>query len=147
MHDSHPRGIAPEARNEAIAEEHRHLSEQIETICLIVESKPGDTACLLESIQELTKMTRVHFRHEEMMMHRSRFPGTLMHKRDHDYLVRGLVEFAASLVDETVVVTPEFCNGLRSWMDFHTRKYDDSYREFRLLGAGWHSVPTNETVA
>lgn len=114
----------------AIADEHRHLADQVEVICLVAERNPKDKTSLVASIQDLVKLSRTHFRHEETMMRATSYPGTLMHARDHDYLIKTLVDFTAAVVDDTVEVTPEFCNGLRSWLNFHTRKYDESYREF-----------------
>lgn len=147
MHNFIGRQFIPEAPEAILADEHRHIEEMIETVCAIAEHDPKDTGELIRSIRELARMTKAHFRHEEMLMTRDHYPGALMHKRDHDYLLKGLAEFTASLADDTVRISSEFASGLRSWMTFHSRKFDDSFKAFHARGAASGIAPEEAVIA
>lgn len=112
------------------------ISEQIEFVFSVID-KPlplRDGRQIISSLNELLEMARAHFQHEETIMTKNKFPGIINHKRDHDYLLECLRNYTSSLVDETVPLTTPLGGGLRSWLTYHKKKYDDAYQEFMEHG-------------
>lgn len=124
---------ADEENQKAIPDEHKEISAQIMLIRNLVGNSPVDVSQIISALRELLKLTKSHFEHEEYIMITNHFPGMLLHKRDHDYLVDGLRKFMASLVDETAMLSPQIADNLQSWLNHHIKKFDDAYLEFRAL--------------
>jgi hemerythrin-like metal-binding protein len=131
--------IAYEENKKSIPDEHEELAEQIGIVRSLASNSPADVNQIIYALQELLKMTISHFQHEEAIMVIDHFPGTLLHKRDHDYLLNGLEEFAASLDDKTASLGPEIGDNLQSWLRFHIKKFDDAYLEFKARTDGLES--------
>jgi hemerythrin-like metal-binding protein len=131
--------IAYEENEQSIPDEHKEIAEQISIVRSLASNSPSDVKQIISALQGLLEMTISHFRHEEAIMVIDHFPGTLLHKRDHDYLVNGLEEFAASLDDKSVLVGPEIGDNLQSWLRFHIKKFDDAYLEFKARSDGLES--------
>lgn len=53
--------------------------------------------------------------HEEDRMVIDSYPGMVLRKRDHAYLVRSLMEFTASIVDNTTQLSPDLGESLFKW--------------------------------
>lgn len=117
-----------------ILDQHRALAEQIDIVCRALGKAPLDARQVTVALQELLKVTKAHFEHEENIMAINNFPGRLNHERDHAYLLQGLRDFISSIVDETIPVTPAFDAYLRSWLIYHVKKYDDTLQEFITKG-------------
>jgi hemerythrin len=120
----------------AIPEEHIEIAAQIAVIRALVDKSPAESSALLAALAKLLNLTKEHFAHEEEIMIVSGFPGTLLHKRDHEYLVKGLRDYMAALADTTEPPAATFCDNLQSWLLFHIRKYDEAYMEFKERSAG-----------
>ena len=63
-------------------------------------------------------------------MANSAFPGFAAHKRDHDYLLKSLINFTSALSHGTVPFSKDMGVNLRSWLTFHIKKYDETYVAF-----------------
>ncbi len=85
---------------------------------------------IYESLRSLLEMTKEHFKHEEDHMIFDSYPEMLLHKRDHDYLVRGLTDFTSSLIDGRVTLSPSLAGGLQSWVRLHIKRFDSAYQNF-----------------
>ncbi|MGJ0391415.1 MAG: hemerythrin domain-containing protein [Methylocystis sp.] len=116
--------------NEIDAKERKAIADQINFIRQELQKDAPETSVVLEALQKLVDMTKEHFKHEEDHMLIESYPGMLLHKRDHDYLVKGIKEFTASLVDNTVQLSPDLCEGLQSWLRYHMKRFDDAFVDF-----------------
>jgi hemerythrin len=123
-------GAERTASNADDTKEHQAIAEQINEIRLELEKESPDTTSVFHSLRKLLEMTQSHFKHEEDRMLINGYPGMLLHKRDHDYLVKGLSEFTSSVVDETAKLSPEVGEELQSWLRFHIKRFDDAYSDY-----------------
>jgi hemerythrin len=110
--------------------EHQAIAAQIGLIREELQKPSPNAVLIFEYLEKLLEMTKAHFKHEEDHMVIDGYPGMLLHKRDHDYLVKGLRDFAASVVDETVGLSPSVGENLESWLRFHIKRFDDAYEAF-----------------
>ena len=115
----------------SLPEEHIKIADQISIIRNEASRAIPDVGRIVSAVRELLNITKSHFQHEESVMLENHFPGMLLHKRDHDYLIRGLSDFMASVVDEAVPLSPAIGDNLQSWLTYHIKRYDDAYLEFR----------------
>lgn len=126
--------VAAEKTEMTISDEHKEMSEHIVAVRNLLSETPVDVIKLISALESLLVLTRSHFQHEETIMITTHFPGMLLHKRDHDYLLKGLSDFTASLGDGTAPVSPVIADNLQSWLRYHIKKFDDAYLEFKALG-------------
>lgn len=123
---------------QSIVEEHRLLAHRIDQASLQIDhflSAPANQTLaeighLTELLEALIETAHAHFQHEEALMTKNAFPGLIFHKRDHDYLIRSLMNFTSSLSHGTVPVSSDIGVNLRSWLTFHIKKYDEAYVAF-----------------
>jgi hemerythrin-like metal-binding protein len=122
----------------SIAEEHSLLTGRIEEASRQIEvffsARASQTAAETERVVallgDLSETARRHFEHEETLMSENNFPGLVLHKRDHDYLLRNLMHFISALSHGTLPFSNDIGVNLRSWLTYHIRKYDDAYLAF-----------------
>ena len=123
---------------QSIVEEHRLLAERIDEAGRRVDhffstparqtaSEIGEITSLLA---KLIETAQAHFQHEEALMVKNEFPGFASHKRDHDYLIRSLIDFTSALNHRTVPVSADIGVNLRSWLTYHIKKFDEAYVVF-----------------
>jgi len=128
----------PDGSQRTIIEEHQLLADKIDQAAsqifgLLSNSAhrpPSEVRSLAESLHDLIATAREHFQHEEALMTKNEFPGLVFHKRDHEYLLRSLIDFASSLSHGTVPVSRDIGVNLRSWLTYHIKKYDEAYVAF-----------------
>ena len=113
----------------SISEEHNALFEQIDLIDRALRIVPRDTGQIILSVKTLLEITHGHFKHEEILMEETRYDNFLAHKRDHDYLRNSLIHFLESVEHSVVPVLPDIGINLRSWLEFHVKKFDNAYME------------------
>ncbi len=109
---------------------HQAIADQINLIREELEEKEPDATLIYDSLRVLLEMTRDHFKHEEDQMVIDSYPGMLLHKRDHDYLVSGLRDFNAGLVDKTFTLSPSLADELTSWVRLHIKRFDNAYQDY-----------------
>jgi len=51
----------------------------------------------------------------------------LAHKRDHQYLRTSLIHFLESVEHKTIPILPDVGINLRSWLNFHINRFDNTY--------------------
>jgi hemerythrin-like metal-binding protein len=120
-----------ENREGTVPDEHKYIFDQIQIIRSLVDHTPADVDQIISALQKLLVITQSHFQHEESIMIKNNFPGTLLHKRDHDYLVDGLRTFIRSIVDNSIHASPAIGDNLQSWLRHHIKRFDDAYLEFK----------------
>jgi hemerythrin-like metal-binding protein len=111
--------------------EHQAIANQIALIREELNKSPPNGSIIFQQLQNLLSTTAAHFKHEEDHMVINGYPGILLHRKDHDYLVNGLREFAASVVDDTVDLSPSVGESLQSWLRLHINRFDDAYQKFQ----------------
>jgi hemerythrin-like metal-binding protein len=110
--------------------EHKAISDQISFIRAELEQQPCDANLVYEGLRKLLDLTKAHFRHEEDHMIIDGYPGLILHKRDHDYLAKGLSDFTASVVDGTIYLSPSVGEELQSWLRLHIKRFDEAYEKY-----------------
>jgi hemerythrin len=131
---SETRDLSAETQ-QSIIEEHLLLTDKIDQASSLISgllSKPANRTSsefqqMAASLQELIVAAREHFQHEEAIMMKNQYPGLNFHKRDHEYLLTNLMEYASSLSHGAVPVSGDIGVNLRSWLTFHIKKYDEGY--------------------
>ncbi len=122
----------------SILEEHRILAQRIDDASTQVDiffsaadnKNADELRRIVVLIEELLEIARKHFQHEESEMAMNAFPGLRFHKRDHDYLIKSLLNFTTALSHETIPPSNDIGVNLRSWLTYHIKKYDDAYAKF-----------------
>jgi len=122
----------------SIIDEHRLLAEKIDAASQEIEiffaasakQTQIDVKRIIAFLEELRDIAQTHFQHEEALMIKNDFPGAIVHKRDHDYLLKSLIHFTSSLNHGTVPFSPDMGVNLRSWLTYHIKKYDEAYVTF-----------------
>lgn len=122
----------------SIIDEHRLLTERIDNALYEFErffAAPTnqtqlDVKRIITLLEDLRNIAQTHFHHEESLMIKNDFPGAVHHKRDHDYLLKSLIDYTTSLTHGTVPFSPDIGVNLRSWLTYHIKKYDEAYVSF-----------------
>jgi hemerythrin-like metal-binding protein len=123
----------------SLANERWPLAERIEVASRQIEvffsaqdiQTPAETERVIALLDHLLRTARKHFEQEETSMIDDNFPGFTFHKRDHDYLLKNLTYFISALGHGTLPFSNDIGVNLRSWLTYHTRKYDEVYLAFR----------------
>ena len=113
-----------------LSAEHQCLAAQIKIIEDIMEEPQYEAHRMLVALRTLIELAQEHFAHEEESMIDTAFPGMLLHRRDHEYLLKGLRDYISAFVDITDRPPPSLCDNLQSWLGFHCRRYDDAHLRF-----------------
>jgi len=89
-------------------------------------------------IRALSKYTKVHFSHEEIMMKQVEFPMYDEHKQEHLDFKEKLLIFETQALNKDIPdqVIQDFCDYLNRWLVFHIlnsdRKYVDIFKQHQL---------------
>jgi hemerythrin len=78
-------------------------------------------------VKRLAAYTREHFTSEEGLMKLASYPDFASHKAEHDKLNDEVAKMVKSLADETVVLTMDLQEFLRSWLMTHIAQRDKKY--------------------
>jgi hemerythrin-like metal-binding protein len=122
----------------SILEEHCLLAGRIDDASKQVDiffsatakQSPAEVRRVIVLLEDLLQIAREHFQHEEAEMTMNAFPGLIFHKRDHDYLIKSLMDFTSALSHGTTSFSNDMGVNLRSWLTYHIKKYDDAYVAF-----------------
>jgi len=117
----------------SLAQEHQRIADQIKIIEAMISTPRYESHQLLAALRELLDLSQEHFAHEEESMTDAAFPGGFLHRVDHEYLLRSLRDYISALVDTTERPRSNLGDNLRSWLDFHRRRYDEAYLRFAEL--------------
>jgi hemerythrin-like metal-binding protein len=125
-----------------LIEEHRLLARRIDKAAVQIDhvcsapanQTPSEIKRLIELLEGVLEAAREHFQHEEALMTKDGFPGLVVHKRDHDSLIRALKELMSSLGQGPVRLSTDIGMNLRSWLTYHVKRYDEAYAAFAASG-------------
>ncbi len=113
----------------AIDAQHRRLVEILNTLHDGVCCHAGKEA-LDNTLLELVAFTEFHFREEEELMRKHRFPGYEQHKREHERLTRQVIDFRNEFLADRSALDMELMSFLRQWLENHMLKSERAYRVF-----------------
>ena len=85
---------------------------------------------MTDTIEEMVEYTKGHFRAEEDLMRRRRFPGLDAHAQEHDKLRKKVLEFQRQFADGKVALISELIDFLREWFIKHVTETDSQYGSF-----------------
>lgn len=110
-----------------IDEQHKQIFELILKVYDEVVKPSGK---LKQLIAELVDYTIYHFRLEEEMLLRSKYPDFEEHKRIHDILIRRVREFQLRIAADERGIGMELLQFLQKWLVEHILEEDRSYTPF-----------------
>ncbi len=82
--------------NELVDSDHRYLICMINTVELAMVTKE-DNSILMLALEQLEYYTEVHFKHEEELQEKIKYPDYFNHKKKHKDLVHQLKNFKKKL--------------------------------------------------
>lgn len=118
----------------AMDADHRDLLAMCNHFLFLAENHtPPDQ--LADCLDRLVLRTRAHFLAEERMLDRHGYPALVVHKAEHERLIREAESLVAALRGDTAenpleTVITEASDFLRSWLLEHIRANDRPYKPF-----------------
>ncbi|MBR9970507.1 bacteriohemerythrin [Magnetospirillum sulfuroxidans] len=118
----------------AMDADHRDLMDMCNLFLEKVQAQTPPTQ-LADSLDRLILRTRAHFLAEERMLDRHGYPALVVHKAEHERLIREAEALSNGLrtdqgekdLDSIIAETSDF---LRSWLLEHIRNNDRPYKPF-----------------
>jgi hemerythrin len=111
--------------------QHRHLvtlTNNLYKACL-QDSKEAETM-FKESMSLMVEYVRFHFSDELKILDRVKFPGLQDHKKQHDTLVKNILEAAKDYNEGLRHVPNSFVRALKDWVFGHIAIYDKIYSAY-----------------
>lgn len=91
----------------------------------------GDASSKIYSVLEgLIDYTEIHFSHEEDLMILKNYPDFEAHKKEHEILVKSVLEFKKKLDEGKEIFSLELMSFLKDWLVKHINITDKKYSEF-----------------
>ncbi|TNC98289.1 MAG: hemerythrin-like protein [Stygiobacter sp.] len=118
----------------AMDADHRDLMEMCNHFLTLVESQSSPPH-LADSLDRLILRTRAHFLAEERMLDRHGYPALVVHKAEHERLIREAEALSARLRSDDgekdlATIIAETADFLKSWLLEHIRNNDRPYKPF-----------------
>lgn len=118
----------------AMDADHRDLMEMCNHFLALVESQSSPPR-LADSLDRLILRTRAHFLAEERMLDRHGYPALVVHKVEHERLIREAEALSARLRSDDgekdlAIIIAETADFLKSWLLEHIRNNDRPYKPF-----------------
>jgi hemerythrin len=83
-----------------------------------------------ETMGRMVEYVRFHFSAEQELMQRIKYPDYLEHKKQHDAMVRDILEAVKGYNEGKKFVPNQFVRTLRDWILSHIAHYDKLYASF-----------------
>jgi hemerythrin len=81
-------------------------------------------------LSDLADFTKFHFAYEEKLFDQTKYPDTVLHKRQHADLVKQVVSYISKFQKGDAILTMELMNFLRDWLMNHIVATDKKYTSF-----------------
>lgn len=81
-------------------------------------------------LDDFTAFSVVYFEREEDLFIKLNYTKCLEHKREHDDLIRKLIELQEQLIDKQMLVGFDVLDYLDSWLNKHITEYDGEFMLF-----------------
>jgi hemerythrin len=83
-----------------------------------------------ETMGRMVEYVRFHFGAEQELMQRIKYPDYQEHKKQHDTLVRNILETVKDYSEGKKLVPNQFVRTLKDWILSHIAHYDKLYASF-----------------
>lgn len=83
-----------------------------------------------ETLKELLKYARKHFKEEERFLERVGYPKIIEHKKMHSNFILKIAMFCKDVMDRKTNVTEEMINYLVTWLVSHVSKEDIDFKNY-----------------
>ena len=113
--------------NFEIDNQHKYLIQLVNNLILNSNAKVK-SAIIGESLQNLLKYTKEHFRDEELMLDKHNYPKLVEHKKEHKKFVLKIAGFCKDVLNGKSTVTVEMISFLVDWLINHTSVNDQDYK-------------------
>jgi len=112
-----------------VDDDHRRLVDLFNVFShAVAENEAPD---YLEALlEELIACTAWHFKHEERLMLKHRYPGFNEHKEEHQELINGVDEIRQDLLSARMQATDEHMESLERWLVEHILTTDMKMGDF-----------------
>ncbi|MBP0630538.1 hemerythrin family protein [Cupriavidus sp. AcVe19-1a] len=104
----------------AIDDEHRRFAELIQSL----REAPADR--LPEMLEELLRLARTHFQHEDSLMEATAFPPRKCHIGEHAAVLASISGVQARLVHGEVAIARRLAEELERWFPAHVQHLDSA---------------------
>lgn len=115
--------------NLSIDSQHKRLIELTNDLILQSNAK-ANSSIINESLSELLKYTREHFRDEENLLKEHNYPKLEEHKKSHERFIYKIAMFCKDVIDGKDNVTEEMIKFLVDWLLKHTSVEDQDYKKY-----------------
>ncbi len=109
--------------------QHQKLIDLINELHDGMKSGQG-SAVLGKILNELVNYTKFHFAFEEKLFEKYVYPDARTHKREHEDLVKQVLDYKESFDAGKSVLTIDIMNFLRDWLTKHISGSDKKYTPF-----------------
>jgi len=122
--------------NDAIDHDHRYLISFVNTIELVLQS-PEDKKSIMIALEQLYEYGEEHFKKEEAIQRKIKYPQSLNHKHSHSKLLDQLKVVQAKVKGlessgEISKYAPELTTYLRGWLVNHVFNEDMLLKPYLL---------------
>ena len=112
-----------------IDNQHKHLVEIVNKFNkALAEGHENDV--LKQTLVDLVEYTHVHFNYEEEHMRSHKYFGFSEHKRQHEVLIKKIVESLNHFKQGKIQATDELTGLLKTWLIKHIIDHDKQYGNF-----------------
>ncbi len=116
---------------ESIDSQHRKLINLINQLQTAVDYSTGEVF-EREALDELVEYTVTHFRYEEGLLEKHRYPGFEAHQAQHDEMVNQVNQFLDEYQTNQDAAMRDATSYLKSWLIKHINGTDKEYSEFLI---------------
>ena len=88
--------------------------------------------CFKEAVHGTVEYVKKHFSAEERILENIRYPGLILHKKEHEGFVKKVIEEVRNFEENKRFVPFIFVRFLRDWILTHIAVEDKKYAEFIL---------------
>ena len=83
-----------------------------------------------DTIDRLKNYANIHFKSEEDLFEKYKYPAAEKHINEHEYFIRKVEEFKADLENKKITVLFDMINFLKDWIIVHILASDQDYGQF-----------------
>ncbi len=109
-----------------IDEQHRALFDHVNYLYDSMRDGRSNEA-LRQVLQDLVDYSQYHFRSEEVIMERYRYPEMAKHVKEHEYFIVRVQTYVENYNKGNMVLSLDVVNFIKKWIQNHVEKSDQGY--------------------
>jgi len=113
---------------ESMDKVHMHFLDMANELYKLIES--NDQTAFLETLEQLIRVAKQHFKDEESLMKEYAFPEVSMHHKKHKRIIREALEVMKKIKENRMEIDVNFVNLLKDWIINHILTEDRKYGAF-----------------